>query len=201
MAFCYALVSRGNIPLCQHCAVPGNFDLYYQKFIPKEEPKEEITIHRVDGYIWGIKSTSDLNILCVVRDDCDKSALIRILNEIQTRFLRIYQNEWKKASTFSLQSYFEPYLIDICKLVQPSPISLNEIVPPSQSEIESSDADEYLLLNPSGANGQQKKKYQKRGAKKVAISIISVLSILALLFVIYYIVTLFCGGWKLSKCF
>ena len=203
MAFCYALVSRGNIPLCQHCAVPGNFDLYYQKFLPKGETKDSITMHKVDGYIWGIKNDiDDLNILCVVRDDCDKSIIIKILNEIQSRFLKIYQDQWKKASTFSLQASFEPNLIDICKILQrQEPLSLAEIVPPSMNDVESSDADEYLLLNPNNTSNPQIRKKQRNRTKTATTALLICVLVLFIVFIAYFITTLFCGGWSLSTCF
>ena len=203
MAFCYALVSRGNIPLCQHCAVPGNFDLYYQKFLPNGEKSDSITIHKVDGYIWGVKNDiDDLNVLCVVRDDCEKSVIVKILNEIQSRFIKMYQDEWRKASTFSLQASFEPNLIDISRIIQQQqPIILTEIVPPSMNDIESSDADEYLLLNPKNtARPDIRKRYRKNRNITANVLLICVL-IFFVIFIIYIIATFFCGGWSLSTCF
>ena len=202
MAFCYALVSRGNIPLCQHCAMPGNFDLYYQKFLPQGENNDTITMHKVDGYIWGIKNDiKNLIVLCVVRDDCDKTIIVKILNEIQTRFLKYYQDEWKKASTFSLQASFEPNLIDICQILQQQEsLSLAEIVPPSMNEIDSSDADEYLLLNPNNQSNPQIRKKQ-RNWKSTKFLVFQILIIILLVLIgAYFIAALFCGGRALSYC-
>ena len=148
MAFCYALVSRGNTPLCQHCAIPGNFDLYYQKFLPKADAKDEITMLKADGYIWGImKSDDELTVLCVMWDDCDKQILIKVLKEIKVKFLKLFGNEWKQASSFSLQSSFERHLIEICGLIEKTPLSLGDIIPPNYNDsVESSDVDDIPLL-------------------------------------------------------
>lgn len=202
MAFCYALISKGGTPVCQHCAVSGNFDLYYQKFLPKDHSKDGIVILKVDGYVWGILSDDkDLNILCVVRESCEKQMLIKILNEIKSvlqRFLKVNPGEWERASTFSLQSSFEPSLRDICRVLEQAP-SLTEIVPPSMSELESSDVDEYNLLLNNGASGVRTIGHRARKRRFLKYGIIAA-AIFILVLLIYLILSFFCGGFTIPNC-
>lgn len=200
MSFCYALVSRDNVPLCQHCAVSGNFDLFYQKFIPKDSSSEAIKMVAVDGYIWGTKKAEEgLNMLIVVRDNCNKDIIVKTLEEIYNRFVKMYNKEWKRASTFSLQTSFEPTLIEIFKVVQQEIDNLVEITPPSYMDNESSEAGEYELLNPVKYSRQppaiprRKNNYLKYTA--IAVSLIVLLSIIA-----YIIVALICGDFHISRC-
>ena len=158
MSYCYVLISRNNIPLCQHLVINGNFDLYVQKFLPKDNLKEGLTMIKSDDYIWAIKNEQNgLNILCVVKNDFDTSILIKILDEIRNRFLRNFGNEWKKATHYSLQSSFEPHLIDISKTI----VSKNNygITPPSLVNIDESNIN--LLENQNEPfiqiNSQKKK--------------------------------------------
>ncbi|EAY21290.1 hypothetical protein TVAG_166650 [Trichomonas vaginalis G3] len=203
MVFCYALISKGTTPVCQHCAVSGNFDLYYQKFLPKDKSKDGIVILKVDGYIWGILSDEDdLNILCVVRESCEKQMLVKILNEIKTvlhRYLKTRPTDWENASTFSLQAAFEPSLRDICRTLDRSPANLAEIVPPSIAELESSDADEYNLLLGNNTPGVRSIGYRARKRKIIKIvAFVAILVIVAL--IIYLLLAYFCGGFAIPHC-
>ena len=201
MSFCYALVCKGEVPLCQYCAVSGNFDLYYQKFLSNAEPNEDITLFKSDGYIWGVKKTpEELSFLCVVRDDCDKDIIVKILNEIRNKFLKNYGTIWREATRFSLQSAFEPFLVEISNLVPQKPLSLQEMVHSTISDIESSDTEEFLLR--SAYRTPQKRAFSWKsfvnGVKQHKIYIL--IAIAAIAFLIYIILSIYCESFTLSGC-
>ena len=202
MTFCYALVCNGETPLCQYCAVSGNFDLYYQKFLSKAESNEDITLFKSDGYIWGIKKTSeDLSFLCVVRDDCDNDIIVKILNEIRNKFLKNYASIWKDATRFSLQSAFEPFLIEISNLVPQKALTLNEIVVPNSfNEIESSDTEEFLLRSSFKSPSKRAISWESftNGLKKHKYHIL--IALIVIIFIIYFILTIYCESFTLSGC-
>ena len=201
MTLCYSLVCKDKTPLCQYCGVLGNFDLYYQKFLSLTESNEDITLFKSDGYIWGIKKTpEDLNFLCVVRDSCDKDIIVKILNEMRNKFLKNYGSVWKEATRFSLQSAFEPFLIEISNLLPQQPLTVDDIVPATANEIDMSDASDFLIqsaekqgLNQTGTCGNMKRWLCKY---KCYIFV----GILLLIFLIYFILTIYCRSFTLSGC-
>jgi len=194
MGFCYALVSRGNTPLCQHCAVPGNFDLYVQKVFPVENLEEGITIAKVDDYVWGIRKDSNgLNVLCVVKKDYENSILIKTIDEIRNRFVRINGAKWKESSPYSLQNSFEPQLIDISKSISSSSNSLLEIIPPSLVDVENISSSEMGLLDNEVG-------YGKRHKKRMSSSSVLILSLIFIICIIIVLLATLCPSFNLITC-
>ena len=114
MEFCYACVIRDDVPLVQHCPQAGNFDLFFQKYAEKNKIEPGKTTIISDGYYWGILAEPNgLIFVCVAKNIKDPEFLNKALDDIKNRFLRINGNDWKTATSYSLQSTFEQQLITV----------------------------------------------------------------------------------------
>ena len=195
MSISYALISRSNTPLCQFCNEPGNFDLYYQKFLSSHETVEgKVVIYKYDNMSWGIlREASMLTILCVVHLECDDSSIERLLYEIKSRFLRLHGSSWQNAPTFSLQSSFQPQLCDIINRFQALP-SQNEF---NQHLYDPVQRDSEPLIQSDVTMTSQQSIQIFHCSKR--IKFISTI-ILIILLLTYIILIFLCDGFALSGC-
>lgn len=195
MALSYALISRGNTPLCQYCNESGNFDLYYQKFLSNHDTVDgKVIIYQYDNMSWGIlRDSNSLTVLCVVHSECDNDSIERVLLEIKSRFLRLNGSTWQKAPTFSLQSSFQPQLAEIVSRFQII-ASSSEPRPPSSFSIPN-DNTPLIAQYDSGSNDvSSSTKYKPKHWIHIIILIIIALCLIYLIFVIA------CHGITLPKC-
>lgn len=196
MEFCYAAVLRDDIPLVQHCPKPGNFDIFYQKFCERNTITPGRTIIQCDGFHWGIQlETTGLTFLCVIKQPKDQTVLEKSLEDIKSRFLRLYASSWKTSAPFSLQTSFEPQLERVKQSIETwfrvEEQSIIELSASGEQEALINERPSISVLSTLGSNAR------KRRMKKTLVAC----SVAILLLVIYLALVMICGGWDLTpKC-
>ena len=207
MEFSYSAILRGDIPLVQHCPKPGNFDLFFQRFIEKNDLQVGRTVVLSDGFLWGIQHDEDgLTFLCVINHSNDQSLIDKLIDDIKSRFIRIHGSDWKKSSPFGLQTSFEPQLILVKQSFQSiiGPISNYD-----QIEIEEEEEKKDSLLN-QFENNSKIDATLNDGLLNIKVQPIIIhqnsynfeifkwiFLIFFFAFILYLLLVLFCGGFDL----
>lgn len=190
MSFSYGLVSRGNVPLCQLCNEPGNFDLYYQKVLSSYETEiGKPFIFQFEQSNWGILREQDgLTFLCVTHVN-DQEMIATFLNEFKARFLRFHPSDWKTARTFEFQADFEP---QISNIIHNYSFLFEEAASIQENTKIDDDQDQLVpLIAPDGFSL----------AKKKTINWAIITLIVLLLLVATYVILYFaCGGFDIPNC-
>lgn len=190
----YAAVYRSTDPLVAFSPDGGEFESEFAKYYSKENTQEFQYFH-ADSFDYVIfHGIDDLNCFLIIYGMPKNYDISVYLKDIQSKFLSQYNEIWKSAKIYQLQSSFQPQLSQICQLMERFAQLNEENENSGLSEVDLSSNKELTLLQPSSGNrlNSEDKKVRKFVFIAIFVFLFALLSLILL--------TYFCGGFSYKKC-
>ncbi|XP_013609146.1 PREDICTED: vesicle-associated membrane protein 713 [Brassica oleracea var. oleracea] len=112
MAILYALVARGSVVLSEFSATSTNASSIAKQILEKL-PGEDVDSHvsySQDRYVFHVKRTDGLTVLCMADEAAGRSVPFAFLEEIHQRFVRTYGRAIHSAQAYSMNDAFSRVL-------------------------------------------------------------------------------------------
>ncbi|KAJ0243275.1 Vesicle-associated membrane protein 713 [Hirschfeldia incana] len=112
MAILYALVARGSVVLSEFSATSTNASSIAKQILEKL-PGEDVDSHvsySQDRYVFHVKRTDGLTVLCMADETAGRSIPFGFLEEIHQRFVRTYGRGIHSAQAYSMNDEFSRVL-------------------------------------------------------------------------------------------
>ncbi|CAH9072124.1 unnamed protein product [Cuscuta epithymum] len=111
MAILYSLVARGPVVLAEHSATSTNASTIARQVLEKIPGSNDTNIsYSQDRYIFHVKRTDGLTVLCVADDVAGRRIPFDFLEEIHQRFVRTYGRAVLSAQAYAMNDEFSRVL-------------------------------------------------------------------------------------------
>ncbi|CAH9099834.1 unnamed protein product [Cuscuta europaea] len=111
MAILYSLVARGPVVLAEHSATSTNASTIARQVLEKIPGNNDTNIsYSQDRYIFHVKRTDGLTVLCMADDVAGRRIPFDFLEEIHQRFVRTYGRAVLSAQAYAMNDEFSRVL-------------------------------------------------------------------------------------------
>ncbi|CAH9090407.1 unnamed protein product [Cuscuta epithymum] len=111
MTILYALVARGSVVLAEHSATQTNASAIARQILEKIPGNTDSNVsYSQDRYIFNVKRTDGLTVLCVADDDAGRRIPFAFLEDIHQRFVRTYGRAVLSAQAYAMNDEFSRVL-------------------------------------------------------------------------------------------
>ncbi|GAB2300294.1 hypothetical protein Dimus_034330 [Dionaea muscipula] len=111
MAILYALVARGSVVLAEFSATSTNASTIARQILEKIPGTNDTHVsYSQDRYIFHVKRTDGLTVLCVAEDNVERRIPFVFLEEIHQRFVKTYGRGIHTASPYAMNDEFSRVL-------------------------------------------------------------------------------------------
>ncbi|GER35328.1 vesicle-associated membrane protein [Striga asiatica] len=111
MAILYALVARGSVVLAEYSATSTTANAIARQIIEKIPGNEDTNAsYSQDRYIFHVKRTDGLTVLCMADDTAGRRIPFAFLEEIHQRFVRTYGRAVLSAQAYGMNDEFSRVL-------------------------------------------------------------------------------------------
>ncbi|KAL8255922.1 hypothetical protein R6Q59_030989 [Mikania micrantha] len=111
MTILYTLVARGSVVLAEFSATSTNASTISRQILDKIPGNNDMNIsYSQDRYIFHVKRTDGLNILCMADDAAGRRIPFAFLEDIHQRFVRTYGRAVLSAQAYNMNDEFSRVL-------------------------------------------------------------------------------------------
>ncbi|KAH7840602.1 hypothetical protein Vadar_019086 [Vaccinium darrowii] len=111
MAILYALVARGSVVLAEYSATSTNASAIARQILEKITGNNDTNVsYSQDRYIFHVKRTDGLNVLCMADDTAGRRIPFAFLEDIHQRFVRTYARAVLSAHAYAMNDEFSRVL-------------------------------------------------------------------------------------------
>ncbi|KAF3672420.1 Vesicle-associated membrane protein [Capsicum annuum] len=111
MTILYALVARGSVVLAEHSGTTTNASTIARQILEKIPGNNDSNVsYSQDRYIFHVKRTDGLTVLCMADDSAGRRIPFAFLEEIHQRFVRTYGRAVLSAQAYGMNDEFSRVL-------------------------------------------------------------------------------------------